>query len=191
MKAKTLHLAAITLAPLALLALAACSENQPGNQPAAIDVAVVTATETVEAVDPATRTVVLKTAEGVTNTYKLGPEVANFNQIKAGDKVKATVVEALAVFIRKAGVPSNAGVGSAIALAPKGAKPGAVMATTEELTAKIDSVDAAARTITLESLDGHPKTLKVSPKVDLAGLQKGDDVVVTSTVALALQVEKP
>jgi hypothetical protein len=46
-------------------------------------------------VDAAIRTVVLKSPDGTTKSYKLGPELRNFDQIKVGDTVKATVVDAV------------------------------------------------------------------------------------------------
>ena len=56
----------------------------------AIEVGAITATSKVTAVDPAKRTHAVNEA-GETNTYKLGKNVRNFDQIKVGDEVKATL----------------------------------------------------------------------------------------------------
>ena len=75
-----------------------------------------------------------------------------------------------------------------MALAPKGAKPGGIIAETSEITAKVDAVDAAKHTVTLEGPLGKQRTFKVNPKVDLSKIKKGDDIVLRVTDALAIEV---
>src|SRR5689334_4725512 len=50
-----------------------------------------TETATVQSIDKETRTVVLLHGDGTTSDYKCGPGVRNFDQIKVGDQVTATV----------------------------------------------------------------------------------------------------
>jgi hypothetical protein len=126
----------------------------------------------------------------VTHTYKAGKDVVNFDRIRQGDKVRSTVSEALAISVRKAGVPSNARNTTTVSLAPKGAKPGIFAANTVEVKATIEAIDAAKRTITFREPTGEPRTIKLAPMVKLASLRKGDDVVVRYTQAVALFVEK-
>jgi len=153
--------------------------------------AVATATATVEAVDSEKRTVTLKGKDGQTKTIQLGKQAVNFNQIKVGDKVRATLAEEVAFAIDKPGAaPEGAADGQMVALAPKGSKPGMIIADVAQITGKIESVDAVKRTVTVSD-EGQSKTLKVSPKVDLSSLKAGDDVVVRATQALAIIVEKP
>ena len=186
-------------AVLAVVALVACSRsnNQTGSasrsasEPVALAIDTVTATDTVKAVDYKTRTVTLESPNGATETYHAGPKVVNFDQIHVGDKVRATVTEALAVSVRKGGTPPDVGDTVAVALAPKGAKPGMFVANTEEATSKIMDVNHATRTITLEELAGKPKTVKLGPGVNMSDMKKGNDVVVRYTDALVLDVEKP
>jgi len=157
----------------------------------AIEVGAVTASSKVTAVDPANRTVTLTNEAGVSNTYELGKNVRNFDQIKVGDEVKATLLEAVAVAIRKSSEPPDAGERTSVAVAPNGAKPGVIMAKTKQITGKIASVDTTARTVTIEGpTDGTP-TIKAAPDVKLDGLQTGDDVTLSATVGLAIRVEKP
>ena len=80
---------------------------------------------------------------------------------------------------------------ASIAVAPKGAMPGVIMAKTRQITAKIVSVDTQARTVTVEGPAGGMPTIKVGPNVKLDELQKGDDVTLRVTDALAIRVEKP
>jgi hypothetical protein len=166
------------------------AKPKPGAE-GAIEVDAITATSKVTAVDPAKRTVTLVNEAGETNTYKLGKKVRNFDQIKVGDEVKATLLESVAVTVSKSSAPPEAGERGVVAVAPKGAKPGVVMAKTRSITAKIVSVDAQARTVTLEGPMGGKPAIKVGPKVNLDELQTGDDVTLRVTDALAIRVEKP
>lgn len=148
-------------------------------------------TATVTAVDGASRKVTLAMADGEKTTFKVGPEVVNFGQIQVGDQVKATVAEQLVVFARKNGEPARDGETAAVALAPVGAKPGILMANTVEVTAKVQAIDLEHHKATLQFPDGHSKTLKVRPDVDLTQAKLGDEVVFRTTEALAILVEKP
>jgi hypothetical protein len=144
----------------------------------------------VKSIDYSTRTLTLESPGSVTHTYKAGNDVINFDRIRQGDRVRATVSEALGISVRKAGVPSNARKTTTVSLAPKGAKPGIFVANTVEVNGTIESIDAAKRTITLKKPAGERRTLKLAPTVKLANLRKGDDVVVRYTQAVALFVEK-
>jgi hypothetical protein len=156
-----------------------------------ITVMTATATATVQAVDTDKRTVTLKMPDGKEKMFKLGKDVKNFDKIKVGDKVKATYVEELAVYLSKAGPPPGAEGVSEVMLAPKGSMPGAVTADTIEMTAKVKSINSKKRTVTLIGPEGNTKTLKVPKTVNLKQVKKGDDVTVRYTEALALKVEKP
>lgn len=170
--------------------MATMAKKQAG-EPGAIAVMAATATATVQAVDSAKRTVTLKMPDGTVKTFKLGKEVRNFDQIKVGDQVKTTYVDELTVFLRKADVPPSAEEVTNVMLAPKGAKPGVIVANTTQMSAKITAVDARKRTVTLMGPEGKSKTLMVAKTVNLKGVKKGDDVVVRYTEALAILVEKP
>ena len=156
-----------------------------------IEVGAVTATAKVTAVDPVKRTVTLTNEAGAANNYKLGKAVRNFDQIKVGDEVKATLLESVAVVVRKSGAPADTGARGLVAVAPKGAMPGVIMAKTRQISAKIVSVDTGARTVTIEGPMGGTQTIKAGPKVNLDELQKGDDVTLRLTDALAIRVETP
>lgn len=158
----------------------------------AIAVETTTASYTIESIDKDTRAVTLKGEDGKTHTLKAGKEVRNFDQIKVGDKVNATLTDEIAVAVRPAGSPpSNMGQANMIALAPKGAKPGVIMARTDEITCKIVSVDAASRTLTFETPAGQSKTIKVAPRVNLDTFKTGDDVTLQWAQALAVIVQSP
>jgi hypothetical protein len=151
-----------------------------------------TATATVQSVNPADRTVVLQHPDGSLTTYECGSEVRNFDQIKVGDQVTATVAESLALGLMKGGgIPIGAGTSSAIVRAPLGAKPGGKIVDTVGFTAKVMSVDAQNRKVTLQTVDGQTQTVKVGPDINLANVNPGDDVGVRVTRAFAIAVTPP
>jgi Cu/Ag efflux protein CusF len=201
MKPITLKLPLLVLLPAGLLAFSSCSTEpkpqgvgyeviQPG-QAGGVRVKTYQETATVTGIDQAARKVTLVTKDGAKSTVKCGPEVANFAQIEVGDQVKATVTEQLVVFVRKPGEPSGDGAAGVVALAPIGAKPGGVIANTEEITAKVKSIDLKHRKATLLFPDGTSHTFAVRPDVDMTRHAVGDEVVFSTTEAVAISVEKP
>mgnify|MGYP002683121108 CR=1 FL=1 len=105
--------------------------------------------------------------------------------------VDGTVTEALAVFLRPQGTPPSVGEGTAVALAPKGAMPGGMVATTSEVTARVVSVDAASRHVTLQLPDGRKRTVSVNPRINPTKVAPGNAVTVQVADALAISVERP
>jgi len=200
-KPNLLKLGTLALLPASMLILTSCSSTPEGEgatmaavqkgEPGGIVVDTYKITAAVNAVDAASRKVTLVTPDGTKTTYKAGPEVVNFNQIQVGDQVKAMVAEQLVVFVRKNGEPASDGAAGLVGLAPVGAKPGVLMANTEEVTAKVEAIDLQHRKATLRFPDGKSKTFKVRKDVDLTKAKLGDEVVFRTTEALAITVEKP
>jgi Cu/Ag efflux protein CusF len=161
-------------------------------KPGGMAVEVITATATVDAVDTVKRKVTLKFADEKKQTFKMGPEVKNFDQIKVGDQVKATFAESIAVFVRKSDDKPTAEEIQTIQLAPKGAKPGVLMTDTFEVIAKVEAIDYKKRTVTLKGPEGNLKTVPVDKSVkNFKNVKVGDNVVMKITEAMALYVEKP
>jgi Cu/Ag efflux protein CusF len=201
MKPITLKLTVLVLLPAALLAFSSCSTEPKGErasfavvqkgEPGGVRVETYKETATVTGIDKASRKVTLVTPDGTKSSVKCGPEVANFAQIEVGDQVKATVTEQIVVFMRNPGEPPGDGAAAALALAPLGAKPGALMANTEEITAKVKSIDLKHRKAALLFPDGTSHTFKVRKDVDMTKHAVGDEVVFRATEAVAVSVEKP
>jgi len=205
MKIKTLGL--VALLPVAVFAFTSCSSTpkccsnpqvEPTTTtdyekgvPGGIRVETYKETATVTGIDKAARKVTLVDKDGALTVVKAGPEVANFDQIEIGDQVKATVTEQLVVFVRKPGESSGDGAAAAVALAPLGEKPGALMANTVEITATVKSIDVEHQKATLLFPDGTSKTFKVRKDVDLTKQAVGAEVVIRATEAVAISVEKP
>jgi hypothetical protein len=192
MKEKTLKLAAAMAVLAAPLILTSCSSTpEPEEVRGGVVLDAVASTATVQSVNPADRTVVLKHPDGSVSTYECGPDVRNFDQIKVGDQVTATVAESVAIgLIKGGGAPTGAGTSSAMVRAPLGAKPGARIVDSVGFIARVVSVDAANRQVTLQTADGT-QTVKVSPDINLANVSPGDDVGVRLTRAFAIAVTPP
>ncbi|HWQ91679.1 MAG TPA: hypothetical protein VN673_08405 [Clostridia bacterium] len=148
-------------------------------------------TATVTAIDPAERTLTMVSPNGKKTTFKAGPEVVNFDQIRVGDQVKATLTEQLVVSMGTEGSRQDEGADSTIQLAPKGAKPGVMVADTVQVTAKVVAIDAKQHTATLQFPDGSTKKVSVRKDVDLTQRRVGEEVVIRATETRALSVEKP
>ena len=92
------------LATLVAAALvSACATSQQPSNPSGKMENAVEARATVTAVDPVTRTVSLKEANGDELDVAVTEEVRNFDQIKPGDELVVTYTEALAWQVKPAG----------------------------------------------------------------------------------------
>jgi hypothetical protein len=195
------------LIPATLLALTSCSsESKPPAATAdnsatatndmdtvrgAIVVDAITTTLTVKSVNADNRTVVLQRADDSLVTYKCGPDVRNFDQIKPGDQVTVTAAEEVALALTPGGAAPAAGQATVVVRAPLGEKPAGKIINTVGFIAKVVSVDMATRHVTLQTATGENKTVKVGPNVDLANVKPGNDVGVQVTEALAISVTAP
>jgi hypothetical protein len=201
MNTNTLKTALLALAPAALLGLTSCSSTLQGDStsttatqqgvPGGVVVDTFQTTATVSDIDAANRKVTLAGPDGKKVTYKAGPDVINFDQIRVGDQLKITAARELVVYLAEQGAPPPTGSADLVALAPKGAKPGGLMVSTTQITAKVKSIDLKKHKATLEFPDGTSETYPVRPDVDLTQRKVGEEVVIRKTEALAIRVEKP
>ena len=201
--------AAATLLISGVLALTSCSSSNqradtsvshreevttasytPGEAGRVVDTTF-TASATVSAIDPNTRRITLKTEDGRNATITAGPEVRNFDQIKVGDRVNATILERMVVFVRSGSEEPSVTHAVALNRAPQGAKPGILVADGYEITAKVTTIDTVNRTASLQFANGVMRTVKIRPDVDLNRYQVGDTVVIRVTDTLSLLVESP
>lgn len=166
---------------LAALALSGCwtapvANVQPKGAPrliqSAIAVESVKNPTIVQSTDGATRTIVLQiSSTAAASAYKAAPEVENFDQIKAGDRVKARVTEELAIYVLRDGqLPGTGGAPETIAT-----------------NAKVLSVDPSYRLLRVQHPHGLNETFKVGREVRLELMEAGDDVVIRPVEALRVR----
>ena len=203
MKRTTLVCLLMAPALAAMLTLTSCSSDKPAQGqgatvvatqpgvPGGVIINTYQVTATVKAINTEDRKVTLTDADGKDAVVKCGPEVVNFPQIQVGDKVKVTETEQLVVAMGTDASSQDNGAATAVALAPVGAKPGAMMAQTVQITATVVAIDLEHHRATLEFPDGSKKTFPVRPDVDLTQRAVGQQVVIRATESVAISVQKP
>lgn len=142
------------------------------------------------ALDAPNRKVTLLGEDGFKETIKVGPDAVNFDQIAVGDTLRVLVTEELVIAVGDENTPIQGGTDALVALAPKGEKPGALLAESKKVVATIKAIDSAKRTATLEFENGTQKTLPVRADLDLAQYKAGEKVVFQVTEMIAISVQK-
>ena len=144
---------------------------------------------TVTAIDKAKRTVTVKGPRGKTRTLAVSKEARNFDQVKVGDMVTLTYVEALTVSLEKAaGAKPGTSVTEELKRAEPGEKPGGQLTTQTTVVGTVTAIDAKTRMVTVRGPEGNEVDLKVQDPAKLKNLKKGDLVKATYTEALAISV---
>ena len=200
----TLALRLFVLTPLtvALFALTSCSSTPPIGEtassttyqegvPGKVVVDTYQLNATVTGIDAANRKVTLVTRDGKQTIVKCGPEIINFDQIRVGDQVRVMATAELAVSMADASAPPSESGAGLVALAPKGAKPGGLMAETQQYTATVTAIGLKRHEATLQYPDGTTHKFVVRPDVDLSQRKVGEKVVIRVSISMALSVEKP
>jgi len=147
------------------------------------------ASAVVESIDKANRSVTLKLANGETRTVDAGPDVRNFDQIKVGDTLTVKYLEAFAIELKKDGkAPLGRSEVKSMERSEPGKKPGGTA--TREITAvgEVVSVDMAKKHISVKNDKGQIIDLKISDPEQLKLAKKGDQVHVTYTEAVAIEM---
>jgi hypothetical protein len=144
---------------------------------------------TVEAIDVAKRQVTLKGPKGKVKTMEVGPDVRNLEQVKVGDQLVVTYVEALSLTLKKEGkeIPARNTKSDAVRSA-SGAKPGGAVAEHTTVTADVIGIDQKTHMVTLRG----PKQevdLYVADPEQLKLIKVGDQIEAEYTQALAITVE--
>ena len=195
-----MKLAKLLILPAAILAAVSCTTIKPETSvsaritpgtPGGTAVRTSTVKATVTGIDTTTRKVKLTTPDGKKLTVKAGPEVVNFPQIRVGDHLQVTLTEHLLVRMAKPGEKTADGAAGMVALAPVGAKPGAVAAQTYQVTGTVTHIDQANRQATLRFADGSTTTVDVRQDVDMTKHKVGEKVVIRLTESLAIDMHKP
>ena len=142
-------------------------------------------------VDPATRLITLKVPNGEIKNIIAGPEVRNFAQIKAGDKLRVAYETGLALELKKGAKRSLYRTDSEkVSRAQLGQQPGAELTRTVTALADVKMVDYNTGMVTLR---GPKQTvdLKVRDPEQLANIKVGDQVEATYTEAVAIAILPP
>jgi len=151
------------------------------------DVAVVTGR--IDRIDPFSRSLVVRTAEGPAHNLYVGPELKIFNELRPGDSVTVRITESVVVALRPNAKTTV--VGDKTAAANKGAGGGAADVLQQlKATVTVESVDAATGMITYKGADNRSVMRMVSDRRLIEGLKRGDTIEVTYTRERAIGLTK-
>ena len=124
----------------------------------------------VQSVDVAKRTIVLKTYENGANEFRVSNGVMNLDQVVPGNEVKVKIVDEDALFLSGTPLPATG--------------PGV-----SDFKTKIWNLDRSYRLITLVYPNNETRDFKVPLGTPLENVNPGDEVVVRSTVPMVVQIK--
>lgn len=181
-----------SLALAAFMASGAIAQNNQGYAASAPGVVGVARTASVagsiKAVDQATRAVTLVGDNGAEITVTAGPEVQNFGQLKAGDRVEVQYAEALVVELKKGGgLPVARTEQTGVSGAKPGEKPGAMAGRQVTIVGDVIAIDAATRKVTVK---GPERTIdiNISDPEQFKLIKTGDQLQATYVEGYAVGV---
>ena len=184
---KSIRILALVAAAVAVPALA--QQPQVVDGKAMADVTTITAK--IEAIDLASRVVTVKGPLGRVVSIKVDDRVKNLAQVKVGDEIVLKYLEAVSVsLVKGGGGRSQTTTTAAPVSAPAGAKPGVATAQQTKIVARIDKVGANG-VVLLEGPNSKYVEVKVKDPNVLKELKAGDDVEITYTEALVVDVVTP
>jgi hypothetical protein len=98
----------------------------------------------------------------------------------------------MSISVNKSGGAAGMQEKEAVVRAPKGEKPGIIIANSTEVTGVVTAIDQKARTVTLKGPKGKEATFPVKEGVKgFENVTKGDNVVISYTEALSIAVVTP
>lgn len=152
----------------------------------------VTTQFTVEAIDQAARLVTLKAADGSVRTIRAGPDVKNLAQVKVGDVVKTTYVQAIALELKRggSGIRSSSAAESSSS-ARRGEKPAGTAERRVTLVGTVEDIHSGAQLVTVKGPKGNLVDVAVTDPATLKQIRIGDEVELTYVEALAIAVSTP
>lgn len=125
-----------------------------------IEVESVAGFATVESVDRAARTVILSVHGVLLPAYRIGPNVPNWGDFRRGDRVRATVREALTVYIARSGSAADA---------------------------RVLLVDPSYRVLTVQYPSGKTEAYKIGLNTPMESIEAGDLVAIRPVEVIALR----
>jgi hypothetical protein len=183
----------LTVALAGALLLAGCAgqrDEPPPAQSTAQRETVIETMATVEKVDQTTREVTLRATDGEVVTVVAGPEVRNLPQLAAGDVVRLSYLESIALRMAE---PGEGGPATATVIAGRnaeGEQPGGIVGAAVNMVVTFQSYDPATATATFLTPEGQTESVIVHPamRAFAAARRSGDRVAVELTNAVAVSI---
>jgi len=177
------------LAAWVLFLTAGVSAQDPATAPRTEvrDVAVVAGR--IDRIDSFSRSLILRTAEGLSHNVYVGRELTIFHGLRAGDSVTVRVTESVVVALRPNA--KTTALEDSTAAANKGARgAGADVIQQLKTTVIVESVDMATQMVTYKGADNRRVTRFVPNRALIDGLKRGDIVEITYTRERAIELTK-
>lgn len=165
---------------LAVAAIAGALALPTGARAQLTDTATVTIRASVEAIDRTNRIVALQGPEGNIAEFQVSEDVERFDELAVGDTITATYTEAIAVTLRKPGEPEP--------LADQTSVDGGQAMARRTVSVTVEEVDASVPSLTVRNPDDEVLSFRVPDDVSLEEVEVGDNIDVTYTIALVVDV---
>lgn len=150
-----------------------------------------TITATVTGIDAAKRELTFVSPKGKKFSSIAGAEVLNFDQIKIGDQLNATLTDEVTIRMAESGEKLSDYATFEAEMAKKSSKPGLTTVETSQAVATITDISTKRRKVKLTFSDGKSKRAKVRSDIDLTKVKVGDRVVIRVTETIAIGLDKP
>ncbi|HSZ52487.1 MAG TPA: hypothetical protein VK801_13015 [Caulobacteraceae bacterium] len=185
------------VAAASLLALALAAAPPPAlsaGRTVENNVQSMTSTVTVKSIDATNRRVVVADASGKTFAMKVPSSVRNFDQVKVGDRVRATYTVETELMISPINAPLPPDAETTLAArAAKGELPAGVVANHIVVTGAIIGIDMANHTLRIVSPQGGQVHTIAVRRADrqkaMANLKLGDKITAFVTESLMISVQ--
>ena len=175
------------LAALSSVLLAAASAGVQEPRASARDL--VTVTARIERVDVFSRSLTLKTADGIVHVVYVGPELALFRELKTGDNVLVRIVESVIVEARPGAKTTAVMDTTAAAKKTPEAAQGDVLQQLKAVVT-IESVDLPTQMVVYMGGDNRRVQRQVRDPRLLDGLKAGDVIEITYTRERAIALQR-
>jgi len=146
---------------------------------------------TVISINHESREVVLQNSEGEQQSFVIGKEARNLDQVNAGDIVTIKTAQAVALSLYSADVASKGSIKkTSVSRSELGQKPHMTISREVELTGKLAKLDKQTRMATIEGKKGD-LTLEVASDIDLDAINTGDTVQAVYLEMVSITVDTP
>jgi hypothetical protein len=177
------------LASLAAAAgLAAMTSTPAAAQSKTLTGEVKTVEATVEAIETASRVLVLKKPDGTYERMYVPTAAERFSSIKVGDKLKARYYETVVLRVQAPGDKPQDTAAAGVEKAP-GTRPAGTVSEQRTITATITDINLKTPSISFEGPNGWKYSSKVEDKKALEKVKVGDKVDITWTEAMLVSFE--
>ena len=180
---KRIALSMVALHAGGLLAIGAHAQA-----PATRTTEVVAVTGRVDAIDRSSRSLTVRTTDGLAHTAYIGRELKVFDELKTGDTVTVRIAESIIVAVRpnaKLAAPADT-----TAAAQKESGDRADVLQQLKTVVRIEKVDRAANIVEYTTADGRRVVRGVADPGLLKGIEPGNVIEITFTRARAIELEK-